>query len=101
MATRHYVPAQRGPFAFTNGIQASYLEVDIDSGFITLLKHWCVEDCGTVINPQLVDEQIRGGVVQGLGGALLEHCIYDERGQLTNGNMADYLVAHGRRDAVH
>jgi carbon-monoxide dehydrogenase large subunit len=51
-----------------------------------------VEDCGTVINPQLVDEQIRGGVVQGLGGALLEHCIYDERGQLTNGNMADYLV---------
>jgi carbon-monoxide dehydrogenase large subunit len=91
MATRHYVP-RAWPFAFTNGIQASYLEVDIDSGFITLLKHWCVEDCGTVINPQLVDEQIRGGVVQGLGGALLEHCIYDERGQLTNGNMADYLV---------
>jgi carbon-monoxide dehydrogenase large subunit len=80
------------PFAFTNGIQASYLEVDTESGFVTLLKHWCVEDCGTVINPQLVDEQIRGGVVQGLGGALFEHCIYDERGQLTNGNMADYLV---------
>jgi carbon-monoxide dehydrogenase large subunit len=91
MATRHYVP-RAWPFAFTNGIQASYLEVDIDSGFVTLLKHWCVEDCGTVINPQLVDEQIRGGVVQGLGGALFEHCIYDERGQLTNGNMADYLV---------
>ena len=91
MATRHYVP-RAWPFAFTNGIQASYLEVDIESGFVTLLKHWCVEDCGTVINPQLVDEQIRGGVVQGLGGALFEHCIYDERGQLTNGNMADYLV---------
>jgi len=91
MATRHYVPRAR-PFAFTNGIQASYLEVDTESGFVTLLKHWCVEDCGTVINPQLVDEQIRGGVVQGLGGALFEHCIYDERGQLTNGNMADYLV---------
>ncbi len=57
-----------------------------------LIKHWCVEDCGTVINPQLVDEQIRGGVVQGLGGALFEHCLYDERGQLLNGNMADYLV---------
>jgi carbon-monoxide dehydrogenase large subunit len=39
-----------------------------------------------------VDEQIRGGVVQGLGAALFEHCIYDERGQLTNANMADYLV---------
>jgi carbon-monoxide dehydrogenase large subunit len=91
MATRHYVP-RAWAFAFTNGIQASWLEVDPDSGFITLLKHWCVEDCGTVINPQLVDEQIRGGVVQGIGAALFEHCRYDERGQLLNGNMADYLV---------
>jgi aerobic carbon-monoxide dehydrogenase large subunit len=91
MATRHYVP-RAWPFAFTNGIQASYLEVDPDTGFITVKRHWCVEDCGTVINPQLVDEQIRGGVVQGLGAVLFEHCIYDERGQLLNGNMADYLV---------
>jgi carbon-monoxide dehydrogenase large subunit len=89
--TRHYVP-RAWPFAFTNGIQASWLEVDTDTGFIKLLKHWCVEDCGTVINPQLVDEQVRGGVVQGIGAALLEHCVYDERGQLLNGNMADYLV---------
>jgi len=51
-----------------------------------------VEDCGTLINPQLVDEQIRDGVVQGLGAALFEKCIYDERRQLTNANMADYLV---------
>jgi carbon-monoxide dehydrogenase large subunit len=91
MATRHYVP-RAWPFAFTNGIQASYLEVDTDTGFVKLLRHWCVEDCGTVINPQLVDEQIRGGIVQGLGGALYEHCVYDDRGQLMNGNMADYLV---------
>jgi aerobic carbon-monoxide dehydrogenase large subunit len=91
MATRHYVPREY-PFAFTNGIQASWLEVDTETGFIRLLKHWVVEDCGTIINPQLVDEQIRGGVVQGLGAALFEKCIYDERGQLTNANMADYLV---------
>jgi carbon-monoxide dehydrogenase large subunit len=91
VATRHYVP-RAWAFAFTNGIQASYLEVDVESGFVKLLKHWCVEDCGTIINPQLVDEQIRGGVVQGIGAALFEHCIYDERGQLLNGNMADYLV---------
>jgi carbon-monoxide dehydrogenase large subunit len=91
MATRHYVP-RAWPFAFTNGMQASYLEVDTDTGFVKLLKHWCVEDCGTIINPQLVDEQIRGGVVQGIGAALFEHCLYDERGQLLNGNMADYLV---------
>jgi carbon-monoxide dehydrogenase large subunit len=91
MATRHFVPREY-PFAFTNGIQASWLEVDTDTGFIKLLKHWVVEDCGTIVNPQLVDEQIRGGVVQGLGAALFEKCIYDERGQLTNANMADYLV---------
>jgi aerobic carbon-monoxide dehydrogenase large subunit len=91
LVTRHYVP--RGwPFAFTNGIQASYLEVDIRTGAVRLLKHWCVEDCGTVINPQLVDEQIRGGIVQGIGAALFEHCLYDQDGQMLNGNMMDYLV---------
>jgi carbon-monoxide dehydrogenase large subunit len=91
MVVRHFVPREY-PFAFTNGIQASWLEVDTDTGFIKLLNHWVVEDCGTIINPQLVDEQIRGGVVQGLGAALFEHCIYDDRGQLTNATMADYLV---------
>ena len=91
VATRHFVPRDY-PFAFTNGIQAAWIEVDTATGFIKLLRHWVVEDCGTLINPQLVDEQIRGGVVQGLGAALFEHCIYDERGQLTNANMADYLV---------
>ena len=91
VVTRHYVP-RKWPFAFTNGVQASYLEVDIKTGEIKLLRHWCVEDCGTVINPQLVDEQIRGGIVQGIGGALFEHCLYDEAGQMLNGNMMDYLV---------
>jgi carbon-monoxide dehydrogenase large subunit len=89
--TRHYTPREYG-FTFTNGIQASYLEVDTETGDIKLLKHWCVEDCGTVLNPMLVDEQIRGGVVQGIGGALLEECLYDENGQMMNGTMADYLV---------
>jgi aerobic carbon-monoxide dehydrogenase large subunit len=89
--TRHYVP-RAFPFAFTNGVQASYLEVDIRTGEIKLLRHWCVEDCGTVINPQLVDEQIRGGIVQGIGAVLFEHCLYDEAGQLLNGNLMDYLV---------
>jgi carbon-monoxide dehydrogenase large subunit len=91
VATRHYQPRDY-PFAFTNGVQASWLEVDIETGFVTLLKHWVVEDCGTVVNPLLVDEQIRGGVVQGLGAALFEECAYDEQGQLLNGTLADYLV---------
>jgi len=79
-------------YIFTNGIQGAYVEVDTDTGFIKLLKHWVVEDCGRVINPQLADEQVRGGCVQGIGGALLEHCVYDNAGQLQNGTMADYLT---------
>ncbi len=91
VVTRHY-RVTGYPFVLTNGVQASYLEVDVNTGFIKLLKHYVVEDCGTVINPLLVDEQVRGGVVQGLGGALFEHCIYSDEGQLLNGTMADYLV---------
>ena len=89
--TRQY--GQRDwPFVFTNGIQASYVEVDTDTGFVKLLKHWMVEDCGTIINPLLVDEQLRGGIAQGIGAALFEECLYDSEGQLLNATMADYLV---------
>jgi carbon-monoxide dehydrogenase large subunit len=91
MQTRHFITKEY-PFAFTNGIQASYLEVDTDTGLVRLLKHWCVEDCGRIINPLLVDEQVRGGVVQGIGAALYEECPYSPEGQLLVGSMADYLV---------
>jgi carbon-monoxide dehydrogenase large subunit len=91
VVTRHY--SQRTyPFVFTNGVQASYVEVDIETGFVKLLKHWAVEDCGRVINPLLLGEQIRGASVQGIGGALFEECLYDGSGLLRNGSMADYLV---------
>jgi carbon-monoxide dehydrogenase large subunit len=89
--TRHFITKEY-PFAFTNGIQACWAEVDTDTGMVKVLEHWCVEDCGRVINPLLVDEQIRGGIVQGLGGALYEHCVYDEQGNLLTTTMADYLV---------
>lgn len=91
IATRHYKVSDV-PFVFTNGAMASYVEVDADTGIVKLLKHWVVEDVGTIINEQLVDEQIRGGVVQGIGGALYEECVYSEDGQLLNATMADYLV---------
>jgi carbon-monoxide dehydrogenase large subunit len=91
MQTRHFITKEY-PFAFTNGIQASYLEVDVETGLVKLLKHWCVEDCGRVINPLLVDEQVRGGIVQGIGAALYEQCPYSSDGQLLIGSMADYLV---------
>jgi carbon-monoxide dehydrogenase large subunit len=89
--TRHFITKEY-PFAFTNGIQACWVEVDIETGMVKLLEHWCVEDCGRVINPLLVEEQLRGGIVQGLGGALYEHCVYDGEGNLLTTTMADYLV---------
>lgn len=91
IATRHFRVTDF-PFVFTNGAMASYLEVDVETGMVKLLGHWVVEDCGTVINKKLVDEQIRGGVVQGIGGVLFEECLYSENGQLQNATMADYLV---------
>ncbi len=89
--TRHFLPREF-PYYMANGIQASYLEVDTGTGAITLLDHWVVEDCGTVINPMLVNEQLRGGIVQGLGAALYEHAFYDESGQLLTATLADYVV---------
>jgi aerobic carbon-monoxide dehydrogenase large subunit len=89
--TRHYVPRHQ-PLAYTNGVQLSHVEVDPDTGFVTLLGHWVAEDCGRIINPMLVDEQVRGGVAHGLGDALFEHCIYDDQGQLLTTTLMDYLV---------
>ena len=91
VATRHYRVTDL-PFVFTNGAMASYVEVDAETGFVRVLGHWVVEDCGTVLNAMLVDEQIRGGVVQGIGGALYEACVYSDEAQLQNATMADYLV---------
>ena len=88
--TAHAVMPQ--PYLLANGIHASLVELDPQTGFVQLLKHWVVEDCGRVINPLLADEQLRGGVVQGLGAALYEEIMYDEGAQLQNGSMADYLV---------
>ncbi|KAB2912632.1 MAG: xanthine dehydrogenase family protein molybdopterin-binding subunit [Hyphomicrobiaceae bacterium] len=90
-ASHHYTP-KGFPFAFTNGVQACHVEVDVETGFIKILKVWVVEDCGRIINPMLVEEQVRGGVVQGLGAAFFEECLYSENGQLQNGSLADYLV---------
>ena len=90
MVTAHAFP--KGTYLVANGIQASLVELDPDSGFVKALRHWVVEDCGRVINPLLADEQLRGGVVQGLGAAMFEECRYDERGQLQNATLADYLL---------
>ena len=79
------------PHFIANGAQGSLVSIDEETGFIRLLQHWVVEDCGPVIDRQRVDEQIRGGVVQGLGAALFEECRY-AGDQLLNASFADYLV---------
>jgi len=81
-----------GQASFSNGIQASLVEVDPRFGTVKLLEHWVVEDCGTMINPLTAEEQIRGGVVQGLGMALYEECKYSSDGQLLTITLTDYLV---------
>jgi carbon-monoxide dehydrogenase large subunit len=85
----HYAPTNL-PYLSTNGVLAAHVEVDAGTGLVRVLKFWVVDDCGRVINPLLVDEQIRGGVVQGIGATLYEHCCYSADGQFTNGSLADY-----------
>ena len=90
-ATRHHVP-NRGHYYVAHGALGCHLELDPETGAIGLLGVWVADECGRIVNPLLVDEQLRGGVVQGLGAAFLEECVYDAAGQLLNGTLADYLV---------
>jgi aerobic carbon-monoxide dehydrogenase large subunit len=80
-------------FAFSNGAHVCELEIDPDTGRIDLIGLWAVDDVGTVINPLIVEGQIHGGLAQGLGQALLEHCAYDDGGQLVAGSFMDYAIA--------
>jgi len=88
---RSYVP-QNQSFLTTNGVQLSVVSIDPGLGEVRLLRHRVAHDSGTVINPMLLDEQIRGGVVQGLGAALFEEIRYNEDAVLGTGTLMDYLV---------
>jgi carbon-monoxide dehydrogenase large subunit len=92
-----------GNFAWSNGVHACELEVDCDTGEIHILGYWGVDDIGTVINPMIVEGQIQGGIAQGLGQALREHCFYEaDTGQLLSGSFMDYAVprASGMPDII-
>jgi aerobic carbon-monoxide dehydrogenase large subunit len=80
------------PYTFNNGTHVAVVEVQRATGLVRVVDYLVVEDCGVLINPDIVDGQIRGGVAQGLGGALLEHVIHDEIGQPQTSTMLDYLV---------
>ena len=79
-------------FLPANGLHVAIIEVDTDTGLVTFQRYLVVHDCGRLLNPLLVEEQVRGGVVQGIGGALYEEFVYDDAGNLVNGTLADYLV---------
>ena len=66
--------------------------MDIETGAVKILRYVVAHDCGTLINPMLVDGQIRGGVVHGIGNALFERMIYDENGQPQTTNYGEYLL---------
>jgi carbon-monoxide dehydrogenase large subunit len=80
-------------FAFSNGAHVCEIEIDPETGAIEVVGFWAVDDIGTVINPMIVEAQIHGGLAQGLGQALLEHCAYDGGGQPICGSFMDYAVA--------
>ena len=90
-ATATYEPAiSTGVYSYAT--HGAVVAVDPETGFIELLDYAVAEDCGTMVNPMLVEGQIRGGVVQGIGTALYEEIPYDETGQPLAGTFADYLL---------
>ena len=88
-ATRFYDPI-RGTFAA--GAQAAVVEIEPETGAVTIRRYVCVEDTGRVINPLIVEGQVQGAIAQGIGGALLEHHIYDAEGQLLTGTFMEYAM---------
>jgi carbon-monoxide dehydrogenase large subunit len=80
------------PLAFHGGAHVVEVEIDPETGVIEIVDYVAVDDCGRTINPMLLHGQIFGGIVQGIGQVLLEHCVYDEAGQLLTGSFMDYAM---------
>ena len=78
--------------AFSNGVHVAMVEVDRETGQLTILRYVIAEDCGPVVNPLIVEGQALGGLAQGLGEALLEEVVYDEAGQPSTTTLMDYLI---------
>ena len=84
--------ANDNKLTYTYGSAAAHVAVDPGTGRVELLDFLVVEDVGRIVNPLTLHGQAIGGVVQGLGGAFMEHLVYDGNGQLLTGTMADYLI---------
>src|SRR5690606_7620841 len=87
-ASRFYDPKP----TYANGCIVTVAEVDPGTGLVDLQQVVTVKDCGTVLNPMIVEGQVYGAVAQGIGGAIYEHLVYDDQGQLLTGTYLDYLL---------
>ena len=85
-------------WTFPNGAHVAEIEIDPDTGVTRIVRYTAVDDFGVVLNPMLVEGQVHGGVVQGIGQALYEHAVYDDAGQLLSGSFMDYCMP--RADGV-
>ena len=81
-----------GEGGWAQSTHACVVEVDLDTGRVKVLRYVVAEDCGEIINPAIVDGQIRGGVAQGVGAVLYEKSTYDDQGQFQAGTFMDYLI---------
>jgi aerobic carbon-monoxide dehydrogenase large subunit len=88
-ATAVYDPPN---FTWPSGAHVAVVEVDTETGATDIIKYIAVDDCGTVINPMIVEGQVHGGVAQGVAEALYEEAVYDEGGNLSTSSMTQYLV---------
>ncbi|GIU93530.1 MAG: carbon-monoxide dehydrogenase large subunit [Acidimicrobiia bacterium] len=83
-----------GAQTFPYGVHAAVVEVELDTGEVRLLDMVAVDDCGTVINPMIVEGQTHGSLAQGIGQALFEQVQYDDQGQLRTATLMDYALPH-------
>ncbi len=88
-ARGYYAPPQS---TFASGCHAAIVEVDVETGNLTILRYVVQHDCGTIVNPMIVDGQIRGGVAQGIGGAFYERIVYGDDGQPLTASFMDFLI---------
>lgn len=87
-------------FSYPHGTHLAAMEVDTETGQVTIRKYVCVDDIGVVVNPMIVEGQVHGGLAQGIAQALYEEAVYDDAGTLVTGSFVDYLVP-GAADLPH
>ncbi len=87
-----WVSHDTSPATYPNGAHIGEVEVDPETGVVEILNYVVVDDFGTLINPMIVEGQVQGGIVQGIGQALMERTVYDGQGQLITGSFMDYCL---------